>query len=107
MPRLFANYVSVELDGTVYPFLEHTLHLIIEPGKSVERLLKGKEVIEHWLRLVVPALAGHNDANTRRIDEGKCSRDPALDRFQRHIIHIVRDQGLIGILRRHCEFRKA
>lgn len=43
MPRLFANYVSVELDATVYPFLEHTLHLVIEARESIEQLLKGRK----------------------------------------------------------------
>src|SRR5262249_24618407 len=41
LSRLFANDVGVKLDATVYSFLEHTLHLITEPGKPVERLLKG------------------------------------------------------------------
>src|SRR6476659_11025942 len=32
---LFANDASVKLDAAVYSFLEHTLHLVIEPGKSI------------------------------------------------------------------------
>ena len=69
--RLFANYVGVKLDAAVYAFLKHALHLVIEPRKSVERLLKGQEVVEHRFRLVVPTLAGHDDADTRRINQRK------------------------------------
>ena len=69
----------MELDAAVDPLLEHALDLVVEAGEAVERFLERQEVVEHRLRPVVPALAGHDDADARRIDQRERRRDPALD----------------------------
>ena len=72
----------MELDATVYAFLEHTLHFVVEAREAIEGLLKGEEVIEHRLCLVVPSLAWDHNADSGRIDQRESRRDPALERLQ-------------------------
>ena len=73
-----ADDVGVELDAAVDPLLEHALHLVVEAGEAVERLLERQEVVEHRLRAFVPALARDDDADARRVDQRKRRRDAAL-----------------------------
>ena len=53
MPRLFANYVSVEFNATVYTFLKHSLHLI-ESWEPIKRFLKSEKVVQHRFRPIIP-----------------------------------------------------
>src|SRR6185503_8550411 len=64
-----AHDVRVEHDAAVHALLKHTLHFVVESGEAVERLLERREVLEHRLRLLVPSLAGNDDADAGWIDQ--------------------------------------
>src|SRR5262245_64401042 len=77
--RSFAHHVGVELDAAVHALLEDALHFVVEAREAVERLLEGEEVVEHRLRLAVPALARDDDPDPRRIDQGERRGDAPFD----------------------------
>src|SRR5215471_14139434 len=88
----FAHHVGVEHDAAVHALLVDALHFVVEAWEAVERLLEGEEIVEHRLRLAVPALTRDDDSDPGRIDQRKCRGDAALDAFEGHIVHLVRDQ---------------
>src|SRR5678815_2832955 len=102
-----ANHVCVELDAAVDLLLVDALHLVVEAREAVERFLEDEEVIEHRLRLRIPALAGNDDADARRIDERKGRGDAVRDLCQRHVVHFVRDQLRVRVLRQDRELGEA
>src|SRR5688572_22498338 len=53
--------VGEELDAVIDTLLIDALDFVVEAGKAVERFLKRHEVVQHRLRAIVPALAGHYD----------------------------------------------
>src|SRR4030095_3902965 len=102
------NHVSMELYATVHLLLEDALHFVVEAGEAVERFLEGQEIIEHRPCSLVPAFAGNHHPDAGRVDQRQGRRDTVLDPLiERHIVHLVRDQGLVGVLRRHRELREA
>src|SRR3954447_440509 len=103
---LFSDYVSVELDAAVDPFLVYALHFIIETGKAVERLLKSKKIVQHGLCFRVPPLARDNYADPGWIDQGKRRGNAPPDFIKRNVIHVVRDQRRVSVFRRHCKLGK-
>src|SRR6185503_7548657 len=102
-PRSPPDRVGEELDAVIDPLLIDALDLVVEAGKTVERLLKRHEVVEHRLGPIVPPLTGHHDADAGGIDQRQRRSDPALDLLQRDVVHCVRDQGLVRVLGRHRE----
>src|SRR6188472_327161 len=107
VPKSPPDRVGEELDAVIDPLLIDALDLVIEAGKPVERFLKRHEVVQHRLRPVVPPLAGHDDSDPRRIDQRQGCGDAALDLLQRDVVHLVGDQGLVRVLRRHRELGEA
>src|SRR6478736_7167120 len=67
--------VGVELDAVIDPLLENALDLVVEAGKTIERLLKRHEIVQHRPRPLVPPLAGDHDSDAGRIDQ--CQRGGA------------------------------
>src|SRR5262245_38002569 len=102
-----ADGVGMELDATVHLLLVHALHFVVEAGKAVERLLERQEVVEHRPRPLVPSLARHDDADAGRVDQCERRGDAARDLIERHVVDLVRDELLVGVLRRHRELREA
>ena len=92
---LFAHDVAVEHDAAVDPLLVDALHLVVEAGEPVERLLEGVEILQHRPRALVPALARHDDADTRRVDQRQRRRDAALARVERQVIDLVADERAV------------
>src|SRR5678816_13788 len=102
------NHVGVELDATVHLLLVHALHFVVEAGETVERFFERRKIVEHGLGSRIPALAGNEHADARWIDECKRRGDAAADAgVERHVVHFVRHQRLVGVLRRHRELGKA
>src|SRR4051794_29237171 len=93
-----ADDVGVEPDAAVYQLLVDTLHFVIEAGEAVERFLEGTEVIEHRLRLRIPALAGNDDADAWRIDERERRGDAVRELGERHVVDFVADQLRVRVL---------
>src|SRR6188768_2431552 len=104
--RLLPDGVSVEFDAPIDPLLVDTLHFVVEPGEPIERLLKRHEVVEHRLRALVPPLTRNHDSDSWRVDQRERRSDATLHRVQRHVVHLVGDQCLVCILRRHRELRE-
>src|SRR5882672_201150 len=103
----FPDHVCMKLDAPVHLLLIHALHLVVEAGEAVERFFERQEIVEHRLRPLIPAFAGNDDADARWIDERQSRRNPAADALgQGHIVHLVRDQRLISVLRGHRELRE-
>src|SRR5512139_722754 len=105
--RSFADDVGVELDAPVHLFLVDALYFVVEPGKAVERLLEGEEVVEHRSCPFVPAFARQHHADAGRIDQRQRGRNAALDVFERNVVDLVGDECLVGVLRRHRQFGEA
>ena len=98
----------MKFDAAVHPLLEYALHLVVEAGETVERLLEGQEII------AASACArssqrspGTIDADARRVDQCEGGRDAARALLQRQVVHLVGDQRLVGLLRRHRELGEA
>src|SRR4030095_13909743 len=102
-----ADYVRVELDAAVDLLLVDALHFVVEAREAVESILEDEELVQHRRRLRIPALAGNDDADARRIDERKGRGDAVRDFRQRHIVHFVRDQLRVRVLRQDREFGEA
>src|SRR5512138_3560964 len=96
----------MKLDATVHLLLEHALNFIVEAGEAVERFLECHEVLEHRPRSVVPAFARDDYADARWIDERERRGDAAGDLTERDVVHLVGDQRLVSVLRRHREARE-
>src|SRR5258706_1785271 len=103
----FLHDVGVERGPAVDPFLVHALDLVVETGKSIERLLEGQEVIEHGLCAGIPSLALHHDADAWGIDERERGGDASLDAIERHVVHVVCHELFVGVFWRHREPWKA
>src|SRR5438045_2087876 len=96
----------MELNSFVTALLVHALNFVIETRETVERLFKSEEVIDHRLCPVVPALARHDDADPRRVNQCECRRDTTLDVSERHVVDLVRYQRGICLLWRDRHFRE-
>ena len=103
---LLLHDVGVEPHPALIGDLIDALHFIGEAGELVTPLLEHHEVVEHRLRRVVVALARHDDADSRGIDERERGGDAAVRARHRDVVDVATHHLLRGLARRHRLFRK-